>query len=253
MSIESRKVCLLTSPNQKCGVREYGEFLIEALEALGCTVTEGPVDDSDLVIVNYQDSVQPLVVFNEYLDAGRDTIIIFHDLCINQGLHLANARVRVTHARNVYRAIPQCLFYPMPIPYRQLRIGSFGLGRNEHDLITEACEEAGADYSILRGDQEWVHRSDLRAFIRNQDIIVFWYPECSAAGTSFGVRLALSEGVKVITNNTEWFNDVPEGVTKAGRTRASLIELLQSIQAKRRRDSFVGMVEMCLKSIEDNR
>lgn len=147
--------------------------------------------------------------------------ITFHDNCQRPDFPYDAFDLKFTHRWNVGPADAEVI--PFGIEDRPPIVRSFGLGRNQDDVIHQLCarngwvfESAASHEPIHGGGQAWRTHEQLIAWLRGADAIVLWYPDHDQAGSSQSARTAMATRRPVFTNDTKWFEDLPPKVEGGG-------------------------------------
>lgn len=134
--------------------------------------------------------------------------LTFHDNCIAPNFPTEAFRLRYSHRQGVGIAAG---VIPFPVEVRQPIVRSFGLGRSQSDIVRPVVEDLGYRFEDIGPSPGWLSHEDLMTWLRGADAIVLWYPPEPRAGSSQAARDALAARRPLITNNTEWFSDLPSG------------------------------------------
>ena len=88
-------------------------------------------------------------------------------------------------------------------------ITSFGLGRNNDDMVKEAISGLDFSYKPKFGTGEWLSRGDLISHLHDNYIITLIYPPVPGVTVSSSAAcLALSVDRPLVVTNTEWFQGI---------------------------------------------
>lgn len=132
--------------------------------------------------------------------------ITYHDNCIPPDMP-GPWDVEFTHRAGVGPS--SAVEIPFGIEQVPPVVKTFGLGRSREDVICEICDRHGWRFEQSFGDQRWLRQQELHDWLRDSDLIVLWYPEVEAAGSSQAARTALATRRPVIVNDVTWFADLP--------------------------------------------
>lgn len=167
----------------------------------------------DVLHIQYQSSL-----YDESLDAlinevGIPVVVTLHDSTLHSK-HFKDSKVKhfVHHKEGIGNQFSNRYLIPYPYPVQQPKILSFGMGRNQTDIVKEVCDSLGYSYTNFdaREQDSWLNQKVLHEFIRSHDAVVLWYNEISGiVGNSFAARVALSCHRPVIVNDVSWFSDLP--------------------------------------------
>lgn len=253
------KIVFLSTWNAHCGIAEYSANLLEEYKKLGheTHVLGNPyyfevhwwgegsnlyrnrildtleVIKPDVFHVQYQGSLYNADEFNHMIRYIYDfrladkLVLTAHDS--SRGKHdLGYFSDLVYHKKGILSdkelAESKTHLLPFPIQNKPARVFSFGMGRNDYDLIGRICEELGIEYDFHDGRKHgWIEEDELFKRMRNADAIVLWYNEVSGIiGASAAARTALASHRPVITNNVSWFNDLYGTVYSVVSTESNL-------------------------------
>lgn len=243
------RVGLLTSWNTRCGIAEYSRYIAERLrddERIDLTVLGSantgrhklsddeswvlPVFqipfmndgadvfdtdrilslDLDVLHIQYQQHLYNTAALHDLIDRFDGQLIVtYHDNCFPDDFPAGKFAVRYTHRDGVGRG--EMTRIPLGVEDHIPVVKTFGLGRCRHDIIADVCDRNGWQFDKFFGGQtdEWLTQEDLRLWLRDSDMIVLWYDESAAAGSSSAARIAMSSRRPVIVNDTSWFADLP--------------------------------------------
>jgi hypothetical protein len=172
-------------------------------------------DGLDVVHVQYQSMLlnqEPLAILAR--EFPGPTAITFHDSCQRPDFPYDAFDLHFSHRWNV--GPPNVIAIPFGIEDRAPIIRTFGLGRTRSDVIAPICkrngwifEDASSHEPIHGGGQSWRSHADLIEWLRGADAIVLWYDPQPMAGSSQAARTAMASRRLVVTNDTEWFSDLP--------------------------------------------
>ena len=118
---------------------------------------------------------------------------------------------------------------PFPIQHRYAKVFSFGMGRNDYELISQVCRDLDIEYTFHDGRiSGWLEEDFLFERMKESDAIVLWYNEVPGIiGASAAARTALASHRPVFTNNVEWFQDLDEDIYHISADVAELKEQLR--------------------------
>lgn len=85
---------------------------------------------------------------------------------------------------------------------------SFGLGRNQDNLIKEAIEGTDVTFRTTYGNNKWLSKEELIKEIKKSWIISLMYPEIDNTLSSSAVILAMGCNRPILISNTNWFQHV---------------------------------------------
>jgi hypothetical protein len=189
----------------------------------------------DALLVNYEGM---LVNQEPLCDLARrfpgPTGIVYHDACIRPDFDHSAFDLHFSHRWNV--GPPNALVIPFGIEDRPPIVRTFGLGRTRSDLVRPICERNGWVFEdiashepIHGGGQEWRTHEQLVNWLRGADAIVLWYDPQPMAGSSQAARTAMASRRPVVTNNTEWFSDLPRvtGTEYSGHHYKQVSDLIE--------------------------
>lgn len=210
------------------------------------------LSDCDLIHVQGESSLYA----QEYLPSLMGKIvdipwcITHHSTCMPRiG---PNMRFHIAHSEKVLDALsiskPVRAVQPMPSPivdYAEppvlgdtLLLRSFGLGRNQDDLVKEAVQrvnEALTDLPNIRfethyGHHKWIPFSELLRWIQGSHACILYYPPVGAQVTSSNAYLALGCGRPLVVSNTNWFSTLsPDHALFAGSNPMELQKGLEEL------------------------
>ena len=101
---------------------------------------------------------------------------------------------------------------PQGVDIRPPVVKTFGLGGKAAGLplIASICERNGWVFESTFGRERWLESDELRAWLRDSDAIVLWYPEVPTSGGSASVAVAMGTRRPVFVNDTQAFSDLPQ-------------------------------------------
>lgn len=188
--------------------------------------------DLDILHVQYEVLLYNQEGFNtllKELTACKVTkAITYHDNCIPPGFPYYAFDLSYTHREDV--GVGEGFVLPMGIEDHKPVVKTFGLGRSRHDIIGEICERNSWTFEYSFGEHEWLSQEDLHRWLRDSDLIVLYYDDTPAAGSSQAIRTAIATRRPVICNDVTWFKDVvsyPQ-VTKV-RTKEDLEQSMHNV------------------------
>jgi hypothetical protein len=191
--------------------------------------------DLDVIHVQYQSMLfnQPPL---ERLTGAFDgpTAITFHDNCQRPDFPYWAFDMHFTHRWNVGPPSAECIQFGIEL--RPSVVRTFGLGRTRSDYIKLICDRNGWVFEdiashepIHGGGQRWRTHPDLIEWLRGADVIVLWYDPQPAAGSSQAARTAMASRRLVVTNDTEWFSDLPDTPVPGIYRKVSTLEELEVV------------------------
>lgn len=133
-----------------------------------------------------------------------------------------------------------------PILGETLLLRSYGLGRNQDELVQEAVKRVNVDFPDLPnirfethyGHHKWIPFSELLRWIQGSHACILYYPPVGAQVTSSNAYLALGCGRPLVVSKTNWFGTLsPDYALFAGNSpselRTGLEELLVNYEGYR--------------------
>ena len=186
----------------------------------------------DVLHIQYQSSLYEETLNDLIKEIDIPVYVTLHDSSIHPKHFPISVRVKIASfiahkegiGKNLWR-IPYP--YPMQIP----KILSFGMGRNQSDIINQVCDELGFMYTDhdARELDSWLQQEDLIKLIREHDAVVLWYNDAPGlVGNSFAARVGLSCYRPVFVNDTQWFSDLDNGLfIKVTNTKEALKSSLE--------------------------
>lgn len=213
------EVCVLGNPHYfevhwwGEGSRLYKELIWAALTTI----------KPDVFHVQYQGSLYNAADFNHmiegvYKEKLADKLVITAHDSSRGGHNLGYFSDWVYHKSGILRneELEQHTTHllPFPIQRRYAKVFSFGMGRNDYELISQVCRDLGVEYTFHDGRiSGWLEEEELFKKMRDADAIVLWYNEVSGIiGASAAARTALASYRPVFTNNVSWFQDLDEDI-----------------------------------------
>lgn len=168
----------------------------------------------DVVHVQYQSMLVREPDLQRLREGFRGVYAVtFHDNCLAPSFPVDVFDLRFTHRHGVGVGAETI---PFGIEDRAPVVRTFGLGRTRSDLVAPVCErngwvfeDAASHEPIHGGGQQWRTHEDLVAWLRGADVVVLWYDDNAAAGSSQAVRTAMAARRQVFSNDTSWFGDLP--------------------------------------------
>lgn len=171
----------------------------------------------DVFVVQYEN------LYNGHLDVlfpmiNKPIIVEFHSSCIGP-LPWGKISGSIIH-NNELKLPGRSLYLPMGIPdvkYKEPAMSgtivSYGLGRNDDNMINQAIKRLKPDgfdlhFTTSYGHQSWKPIEDLLKFIQSSDVVTLLYPPVGAVVSSSAVNLAFACKRPVITTKTNWFSSV---------------------------------------------
>jgi hypothetical protein len=171
--------------------------------------------DLDVIHVSYETILvtAPALAYLGARFPGR-MAVTFHDNCIPGDFPLGDFDLRFTHRWNVGPRDAEVV--PFGIEDRAPVVRTFGLGRTRSDYLAPICarrgwvfETAASHEPIRGGGQQWMPHDSLIEWLRGADLVALWYDPQPMAGSSQAARTAMAARRPLITNDTEWFSDLP--------------------------------------------
>ena len=244
------KVLLVTSPNERCGIREYGAMLTEAMRKAHPDVefwVVGPDADTavdlvasladtsaafDLVHVNHQAALHSSWMVNHIVEirGGFCPVVVTHhdtfesvQILIDRGysFFIGVADHVVVHEpiegpladgswTYLRQPIPTATL--SPIHHLPLTVGSVGFDFpwKNFGTLRDIADRAGWRTDIFGGADDWVQRDVAIARLAGCRATAFLY-QTGNSGTSAAIRLGLAAGRPVIAYPCRQFRDL-EGI-----------------------------------------
>lgn len=173
----------------------------------------------DVLIVQYHAMLYNKEDFYKFLLLFHcKKVIVRHDSSVAYNLPVFDAEIN--HWGGPGTVIP------FPTIETRPRVFSFGMGRNDYNLIETACKQIGFDFDWHDSKKHgWIKEEALFNRMSIADVIVLWYNEVTIKGGSSALRTAISSCRPVIVNDIGWFKDAPEFVHKVS-TRQELYDKL---------------------------
>ena len=125
-------------------------------------------------------------------------------------------------------------------------VRTFGFGRTREDLVRPICERNGWVFESLStseaplGGQPWKPWRELHDWLRGADVIVLWYGDNPAAGSSLAARTAIATRRPVIVNDTTWFGELPQQSGSFYKLKDDPAELEGTLREILRTDTMIG-------------
>lgn len=164
----------------------------------------------DILHVQYQGSLYMQPHFNELIKRAAELVPVtctLHDSSLQLGTNLGYFNRLITHKSGITKLPHKEIGFPIPV--HTPAVFSFGMGRNDYDLIEKVCKELGIKFDKHDGRVDgWLESEALNTRMRLADVIVLWYNEVGIVGGSSAARAALSSFRPVIVNNVGWFDDL---------------------------------------------
>jgi hypothetical protein len=172
-------------------------------------------EDCDVFHIQFNTALYYFDWFQELLvkNAKRKipVILTMHDSGIWQGFDCRLVNHFITHGptwcTNSVIGMPVTFFDNNPVENYNSLV-SFGLGRNNDDIVRSAIKDINVDYTTSYGNRNWLKLPDLVKFIQRNWIISLFYPEVGADVSSSAVMLALGCHRPVIISKTNWFKHI---------------------------------------------
>jgi hypothetical protein len=157
--------------------------------------------------------------------------LTYHDKVIGRVFPWRIPDVLFAHREDV-GAGPRRLI-PQGIDLRPPVVKTFGLGGKAESvpLLEAMCERNGWRFERSYGRHRWLETHELRAWLRDSDAIVLWYPDMPTSGGSASVAVALGTRRPVFVNEAQAFSDLPRRTTNL-RKVATLEELEVALRAE---------------------
>lgn len=245
------KIGWLSTYNTRCGISEYSRYLVDALrrrDDVDVTVF-GSKNYDEYKVEEDQEYVLPtfaVLPWNKYGDHSFDVdtilesepevlhiqyevllynqeglasllqrysglrVITYHDNCIPPNFPYHSFDLQYTHRDDV--GVGEGFILPMGVEDRVPVVKTFGLGRSRKDIIESICDRNGWNFAYSFGEEDWVDQESLYSWLRDSDLIVLYYDDAAAAGTSIAARVAISTRRPVIVNKTTWFKDLYQDI-----------------------------------------
>lgn len=169
--------------------------------------------DIDVLHIQYQSSLYEESLNDLIAEIDIPVYVTLHDSTLHPKHFPKGNRVTafIHHKHGIAERFPNRWFIEYPYPMQTPRILSFGMGRNQVDIVKKVCEELGFIYHNhdARDSDEWLSQGELQNLIRKYDAVVLWYNDVPGmVGNSFAARTALSCHRPVYVNDIAWFNDL---------------------------------------------
>lgn len=134
---------------------------------------------------------------------------------------------------------------------------SFGLGRNDDQLVKDAIKDTPYKFGTTYGHIKWLSLSELVTKIKSSWIVSLVYPEVGIQVSSSAVTLAMGCDRPIICTNTNWFKHVsteyanlyvvdPYDPSKNNRDDVvkQIKETVQYLMNKENRKEVVGNIKL---------
>jgi hypothetical protein len=175
-------------------------------------------EDLDIFHVQYHSSLYKhpefMKLIKELSRREIKLVITLHDSSRHPGTNIEYFNEVIYHKEGILheRVWGNEWLLPYPIQERRPCVFSFGMGRNDYELIQKVCRELDIDF--YKHDSKvdgWLAEMELFGHMRAADAIVLWYNEVPGlVGASAAARTALASRRPVIVNNASWFDDLDE-------------------------------------------
>lgn len=227
MSKKNMRIVMITTWDKQCGIAEYAKNLVIAMreQGLDITVIEKdslvnmvPQDLSHYDIIHFQN--QGSFWSGEWLmstlklakSKKQKTFITFHDSAYWPGFDFQNIDLAIAHRKDIFEEMSFApsqvkAVLPMGVPEIKPTLCSFGIGRNDNNLIADVCNDLGFKYKI---PNKWLSTDELVEFIKSSDGVVLWYNDVGIVGSSAAARLAIGCRRPLFLSNVKWFEDLYE-------------------------------------------
>lgn len=93
-------------------------------------------------------------------------------------------------------------------PSMPFKLRSFGLGRNNDSIVSEAIKDLDIEYQTSYGNHKWLNKDQLDSFISQANALVLMYHPISACVSSSAAAQALGFSVPLIISDTNWFSSI---------------------------------------------
>ncbi len=87
-------------------------------------------------------------------------------------------------------------------------ITSFGLGRNDDNIVKEAIKGTDYQFNPTYGTNKWLSREELVCNIKKSQVIVLLYPDVAINVSSSAIAIAMGCDRPIIITNSRWFSHV---------------------------------------------
>jgi hypothetical protein len=185
----------------------------------------------DVLQVEYHVSFYEEVGFNKLLEQTNcKKVITLHDNTTRPGHNFTPFSAAIVHWPKEKSNIKNVPHYELPFPTVKSypSVFSFGLGRNDIDLIERCCEKIGFEFDYHDPKyQGWIEEYELFKKMSAADVIVLWYNEVACIGGSSALKMAISSCRPVIVNNVNWFKNSPNFVHKVNTEEELCNKLLE--------------------------
>ena len=208
--------------------------------------------DCDLVHIQGESALYAQEYFPKLMQmmSGHKWCVTHHSTCAPRlG---ANIRFHVAHSEKVLDALgvrqgiravqpmpsPIVDYVAPPILGDTFLLRSYGLGRNQDELVKEASARIARELPDLPkirfethyGHHKWIPFGELLRWVQGAHACVLYYPPVGAQVTSSNAYLALGCGRPLVVSNTNWFNTLsPDHALFAGVSPAELKSGLEEL------------------------
>lgn len=199
----------------------------------------------DVLHVEYEALLYNVSRLNELLRRFQGPkFVTWHDQNVPEDLEWQLFDQAFTHREGVGPG--EAAVVPLAIRELPAVVRTFGFGRTREDLVRPICERNGWVFESLSsseaplGGQPWKPWRELHDWLRGADVIVLWYDDNPAAGSSLAARTAIATRRPVIVNDTTWFRELPQQSGSFYKLKDDPAELEGTLREILRADTMIG-------------
>jgi hypothetical protein len=229
-------VLLVTSPNEQCGIREYGAMLTESVMRHKISIVEEPPDSNTMIIptgthivhVNHHAALHSSWQ-HEHIDLlhedGFKVVVTQHDtyetfaIMRDRGFtDFTNADALIVHEPITgLTGRPNVHFFRQGVPAPQPPIahphhpviGTFGFPFpwKRFELLNKAADEAGWTTMVLDSTAQWMPRKKVIQMLSGCDATAFLH-NTAGSGTSAAIRMGIAARKPLIATPCRQMRDL---------------------------------------------
>lgn len=224
---------LKNKPYRKVSLRHYED--VKEVECFEVTIWTNniyfddakalaAVQDADILHIQFESALYHQSWMLPFLAAvrglGIPVVVTAHSSCIWPTLHnrvdkwIAHSSTLAQQLNATWVHMP-ILFYPFRELDSSKKIVSFGLGRNQDDMVLKALEairleNPGVKFEPHYAHHKWVPEVELVDYLLSGRAITLLYPPTGALVNSSAAAFALGLSRPLIITGTSWFSTVME-------------------------------------------
>lgn len=187
------------------------------------------LENYDILHVQYESALymrEDLIPFiREANRLGKRTVVTYHSSCIWPEFPFNYIHANCTPSKalsEIYKGNMLYLPHGIPevsmksMPTGKLKVRSFGLHRNNDDMVKAALKQTGLDvsYEPVYGSDKWLSNKELMEQLQDSHAIVLYYPPVDALVSSSAAGFAMGAERPLVVSDTNWFAEFDLGLEK---------------------------------------